>query len=166
MSIQALKQLIQSVPNWQSLTPGELLSKLKEPTIQFVNPESYTLLGIAKIIGKEKMQPLEQFLVSIGADWVMRQAVSGLPIGDPELNAEIASIPHPDCQAIAHAGRRMISVLDQAGLSATLQDVTDAQAKLLFDNRKQQLIEQNAVRWNAFCAAVDSWDGTTPEPEL
>lgn len=164
--MQVLHQLISSIADWQTNTPEQLLSRLSEPSVLFVNSESYTLLGIAKIIGKERMKPLQEYLTTIDADWVLLQAVAGLPIGDPELNAEIASIPHPDCQAIALAGRRMISVLDQAGLSATLQDVADAQAKLLLNNRKQQLIEQNAARWNAFCTAIDNWDGITPVPEL
>lgn len=161
-----LSKLIERVENWRNLSPQALLFKLQEPTVQFVDTRSFTLMGIAAIIGKANMKPLHQFLESINQDWVFLQAAVGLPIGDPVMNAEIKAIPHPDCQAIANAGRRMISVLEEAGLQPTLQEIADTQASMLFEDRKQNLISQNAVRWNAFCEAVNNWDGVSPAPEL
>ena len=162
----ALAGVIKKIQGWQQLSSPSLLSKLQEPTVQFVDTRSFTLMGIAGIIGKQNMKPLHQFLESINQDWVFLQAAVGLPIGDPVMNAEIKAIPHPDCQAIAHAGRRMISVLEESGLQPTLQDIADTQASMLLEDRKQSLISQNAVRWNTFCEAVNNWDGISPAPEL
>jgi hypothetical protein len=72
----------------------------------------------------------------------------------------------PGMGQIADATKRLISIAEQNKLTVSLGDVDAALVALQLQSRRSELITNGATRWNAFCAAVDAWDGVAAEPEL
>lgn len=161
-----LNQLISQIPNWQQLTQGQILAKLEEKKIRYVDTKTYRLVDIAKLIGDENMATFLNVVKSAGYDWMITEAASGFTPGDDPINTRLKLLNHPLSLEIANHTNRMISVLEEAGLQPTLQEIANTQASMLLEDRKQSLISQNATRWNAFCEAVNNWDGVSPVPEL
>jgi hypothetical protein len=162
-----LKRLIQQSSDWQARTAEDIFAELSLETEQFVDSQLWSLLGLAQIIGPMRVQSFIDFLDTMGLSWVATQAAGkGVHIGDETINAMLLQMGTSDSIAIARAGRRLISKLELNQVQASLQDVSIALEALKLDQRKRDLIDASATRWNQFCAAVDSWDGTTPEPEL
>lgn len=161
-----LNQLISQIPSWQQLTPGQILDKLEEKTLRYVDTKTYRLVDIAKLIGDANMAAFLSVVKSAGYDWMITEAASGFIPGDDPINTRLRLLGHPLSLQIANHTNRMISVLEQSGLVPTESEIGEAKAFLLLEEQKQQLMTGSAIRWNQFCNAVDSWDGTEPRPEL
>lgn len=161
-----LNTLILQISNWQNLSSADILSELQAKTIQYVDQKTYRLVDIAKLIGDENMATFLGVVRAAGYDWMITEAASGFVPGDDPVNSRLRMLNHPLSIQIANHTNRMISVLEEAGLQPTLQEIADTQASMLLEDCKQSLISQNAVRWNAFCEAVNNWDGVSPAPEL
>ena len=122
---------------------------------------------MASVIGDSEMPSVIALLENVGLGWAVSQAAGrGIPLGEESLNAKLRLLGDPRLDAIANATRRNISVLDKHGITADVAAVTEAVHELKLQSRRSEVISRGASRWNAFCAAVDSWDGVAPEPEL
>lgn len=161
-----LSTMISQISDWQNLTSADILSKLQAKTIKYVDEKTYRLVDIAKLIGDENMATFLGVVRAAGYDWMITEAASGFVPGDDPVNSRLRMLNNPLSIQIANHTNRMISVLEEAGLQPTLQDVADTQASMLLEDRKQSLISQNAIRWNTFCEAINNWDGVSPVPEL
>jgi len=162
-----LKILIQSVPNWESKTPSQILGELSQPSELYVDDSWWSLLGMASVIGDSEMPSVIALLENVGLGWAVSQAAGrGIPLGEEALNAKLRLLGDPRLDAIANATRRNISVLDRNGITADVALVTEAVGELQLQAQRSELITKGAIRWNAFCAAVDAWDGVAAEPEL
>ncbi len=53
--MKPIQTLIEEVPNWRQLTPQEILARLEQKTVHYVDPKTYRLVDIAKLIGDENM---------------------------------------------------------------------------------------------------------------
>lgn len=162
-----LKPIIQSVPNWESKTPSQILGELSQPSELYVDDSWWSLLGMASVIGDSEMPSVIALLESVGLGWAVSQAAGrGIPLGEEALNAKLRLLGDPRLDAIANATRRNISVLDKHGITADVAAFTEAVHELKLQSRRSEVISRGATRWNAFCAAVDAWDGVATEPEL
>ena len=161
-----LQQLISAVPDWQSKTSAVILSELQQKTVHYKDNSTYRLVDIAKLIGDENMAAFLSIVKAAGYEWMITEAASGFEPGDDPINARLRLLGHPLSIKIAEHTNRMVSILEQHNVTATIEDVMRAQASMLLEDRKQSLISQNAARWNAFCEAVNNWDGVSPAPEL
>lgn len=161
-----LNHLISQIPNWQQLTTVQILAKLEEKTIRYVDTKTYRLVDIAKLIGDANMATFLSVVKSAGYDWMITEAASGFVPGDDPINTRLRLLGHTLSIQIADHTNRMISTLEQNGLDPTESEIEEAKQSLLLEDRKRQLMTANAERWNQFCNAVDAWDGVSVQPEL
>ena len=162
-----LNELILQVKGWSEKTPQQLLASLREPSIEYVNEERWTLLRIADEVGKENMDPMIAILKNNGLEWAVFQAGgAGMPLGHPEVNRALLDLHDERFTKLALANRRVVSQLDFHGIDADVDLIRKSQDELKLAERKQLLMQSGAVMWNAFVNSVNKWDGTSPEPRL
>lgn len=162
-----LKSLIVSIDNWQSKTPEQILAVLSANTELHVDDSWWSLLGIAAVVGDSEMPSVIQLLESVGLGWAVSQAAGrGIPLGDEAINSKLRLLADSRMDALADATRRNISLLEKHGITADVAAVTEAVGELQLQARRSGVMSRAATRWNAFCAAVDAWDGVAAEPEL
>ena len=159
------RKVIESIDNWQTLSEPEVVSAAKDPVHLLVDSQRWSLLGIAQIIGDENVGPLLAFLESIGLGWIVHQAGgSGLPIGDAAFNAKLLAIPHPSCQTIAQAGRRMGSLCAKYGLPETDVNIVSELRAMKVEKAKKAMLKEASTVYNSYCHDADQYDGT-PETD-
>jgi len=153
------RQLVEKLPGWETMTESEAVAAALAKSKTYVDPDRWSLLGIASVIGQINMPSLINFLEGIGMGWAVVQAGgAGLPIGDATLNAELRAIGHPLLVRIADAGRRPASPCELAGLA-------EDPAKL--GAIKRDKLAAGAERWNEYNRAMLQWDGDpSTEPSL
>ena len=164
--MDTLKKVIQNIFNWQQLTPGQILTRLEEKTIHYVDPRQYRLVDVAKLIGDENMATFLSVVKSAGYDWMITEAASGFTPGDDPINSRLRLLGHPLSLQIANHTNRMISVLEQNGLNPTEDEIEDARQSLKHEQRQQALLSQGADVWNAFVGAVDNLQPGDSDPVL
>lgn len=130
-----LANLIQRIPDWQTKTPEQLLAALSDPSILVEDHQQYTFAEIARIAGDVGASALCDKLTELGKTWAVYQLGGlGLDLANEEIQQllyYLDSIGVPGMAAVAMSKRRQISVLEQAGLTATLQNVSEALDDLL-----------------------------------
>lgn len=161
-----LSQFIRNVPDWQELTSEQLLSKLEEKTIHYIDPKIYRLVDIAKLIGDENMPAFLAVVRQAGYDWMITEAASGVQLGDNPINARLRILNHPVSIMLADYTNRMISVLEQSNITTTQEEVAQVQASMKFDLYKQSKIDAAQDRVIAYREAMTVYNGVGPEPEL
>jgi hypothetical protein len=165
-----LNELIQQIDDWQNKTSQQILDVLTTPSIEFVDSSQWTWAGVAAVAGNAGAEGLRVALEQGGMGWAVHQlGGSGLvlsldPIQDVLRLLDANGVP--GMATVADATKRLISIAEQNELSVSLGDVDAALVALQLQARRSELITNGASRWNAFCAAVDSWDGDPAEPEL
>ena len=161
------RKAIESIDGWQEMTNAGIVAAAKAKSFHYVDHDRWTLLGIAQIIGPDQVTGFIAFCESIGYGWIATQAAgSGLPIGDPVFNTQLLTISDARCAAIASAGRRYISPCQRFGVSENDSEIQGAIDALRLDELKRSIQKDASDTYNAFCHAVDLWDGTGPEPRL
>jgi hypothetical protein len=173
-----LADLISAIPDWGSLTPQSLFSILVEKNIPYRDDTDWTWKGIASVVnhdtgnrfGREGCKRLQDALKAAGEELWVSQISAGMPLTDPEIQGVLRHLDQtgavPGARHIADAVMRNISQLEHNNIITTTEEVAQVQALMLLERRKQEILSANAVRWNAFYQAVNSWDGTGPEPEF
>jgi hypothetical protein len=162
--MKTLQTLIDEVPNWQQLTPEQLLTKLEEKTIHYVDPKPYRLDDIAKLIGDVNMNTFLDVVRAAGYDWMITQAASGFyPYEDP-INSRLRLLNHPLSLQIANHTNRMISLLEQNNLVTTPEEVAQVQASMKLALYVEAEIDKKQDQLNTYKEAMNLWDGT-PETE-
>lgn len=162
------RNVVALIDGWQSKTDAELIEAATAKDLPWADPDKWTLLGIAGLIGPQNVYAFLSFLSDINYGWVGTQAAgAGVPIGDEAFNAAMRAIEHPFCQAIADAGRKMISLCDLQGLPNDGQRVVEAAKQMRLEKLQDDLLKAGASRWNAYNVAVRNWDGNpNTEPSL
>ena len=162
------RKVVELVDGWQNMTDAELIEAATSRSLAWSDPDRWTLVGIASLIGAENVSGLLSFLADIGYGWVGTQAAgAGLPMGDDAFNGAMRAIGHPHCIAIADAGRKMISLCESQGLANNAQAVVDAATQMRLERLRSDRLTTGANRWNAYNRAVQLWDGNpNTEPQL
>lgn len=162
------RKVVELVDGWQNMTDAELIEAATSRSLAWSDPDRWTLVGIASLIGAENVSGLLSFLADIGYGWVGTQAAgAGLPIGDEAFNNAMRAIGHPHCIAIADAGRKMISLCESQGLANNGQAVVDTAKQMRLEKLKEDKLKVDADRWNKHVVAVKNWDGNpNTEPNL
>ena len=162
------RQLIEKLPGWEEMSEAEAVAAALAKSRTYVDPDRWSLIGIAQIIGPQNMPALESFLNSIGMGWAFAQGTgSGLPIGDEAFNAALRSIGHPLTTAIADAGRRPASPCEMAGLAEDPAKIAEGYRAAKLGAIKREKLAAGAERWNEYNRAMLQWDGDlSTEPSL
>ena len=162
------RKVVELVDGWQNMTDAELIEAATAKDLPWADPDKWTLLGIAGLIGPQNVSTFLSFLSDINYAWVGTQAAgAGVPIGDEQFNAAMRSINHPFCQAIADAGRKMVSLCDLQGLPNDGQRVIEAAKQMRVEKLQSDKLRVDADRWNKHVKAVQLWDGDpATEPNL
>jgi hypothetical protein len=163
-----ISDLIEQIEGWQSKTTDEVWDELNAPTKLFVDPEWWSLLGIAQVIGDANVKPLINYLSAVGLDWIAIQAAGrGVPIGDPGVNAKLRTLGVDDAIKIADAGRRQISILEMF-CAITTKDEVGYVLELMKLNIKKSMIDDTwKDRLQAAREKLTVWNGDpATEPKL
>jgi len=158
-----LAPLIESVPDWQSKTPEQLLASLRDPSVLVEDHELYTWAGVAEIIGDVGASALCDALIAAGKLWAVHQfGGRGLDLANPEIQQQLYyldSVGVPGMETLALHVRRQVSKLQQAGIETTVEEVGLVQRK--------RILEDAAInRLQAYREALSGWDGSGEEPVL
>lgn len=164
--MDTLKKAIQNISNWQQLTPGQILTRLEEKTIHYVDPRQYRLVDVAKLIGDENMATFLSVVKSAGYDWMITEAASGFTPGDDPINSRLRLLSHPLSLQIANHTNRMISLLEQSNITTTVGEVAQVQASMKHEERKARLKTAGSKQYNLFCDAVENLQPNDPDPVL
>jgi hypothetical protein len=165
-----LSDLITQIPDWQNKSSQQILEVLTTPSIEFIDSTQWTWAGVAAVAGNAGAEGLRLALEQGGMGWAVHQlGGSGLVLSLDTIQAALRMLDAngvPGMGQIADATKRLISIAEQNKLTVSLGDVDAALVALQLQSRRSELITNGATRWNAFCAAVDAWDGVAAEPEL
>lgn len=160
-----------NIDDWQTKTIDEVWAELNEDSHLFVDPDWWSLLGLAKIIGHEKVKPFTEYLDSVGFGWVAIQAAGkGVPIGDLEINTMLRMLGNPDGIKIADAGRRQASLLELHKLNPPKELVATVlsgmqlgakkrEKKILCSTEYNTDVAARAAKYNRDIIAIDNWNG-------
>ena len=162
------RKVVELIDGWQSLSDAELIEAATSRDLAWADPDKWTLVGIANLIGPGEVSALLAYLAEIGYGWVGTQAAgAGLPIGDELFNNAMRAIGHPQCVAIADAGRKLISLCESQSLANNGQAVVDAAKQMRLELLISSRRVSGATRWNVYNRALDTWDGNpNTEPDL
>lgn len=168
--MKTLKSLIRQIDGWNLKSPQDILNILNIKNIEYIDKTPWTWAGIADVVGNNGAESLKTALEKNGMGWAVYQLGGiGLDLSVTDVQNALyylENIGVKDMEKIATSVKRMISILEQNEIHPTETDIEEAKACLLLEEQKQQLITENANRWNRFCNAVNSWDGTEPQPEF
>jgi hypothetical protein len=158
-----LVALIESVPDWQSKTPEQLLASLRDPSVLVEDHDLYTWAGVAGVIGDVGASALCDTLIAAGKLWAVHQfGGRGLDLANPEIQQQLYyldSLGIPGMETLALHVRRQVSKLQQAGIDTTVEEVGLVQRK--------RILEDAAInRLQAYREALSAWDGSGEEPVL
>jgi hypothetical protein len=189
-----LSKTIQDIPDWQSKTASELFTLLTEvrtepdptpytfasmgeeltrrglPGSDIRSQVSYTMMQVEL---KEIALPtaFEKARGDIRAAYIAMSATKeGLSLHTPERQAlvglltQVGQWPAGVDQAVLSLGVRQYTLASDAGLSIVLGDVEAALGQIQLEAIKQTKRQAAATRYNAYVDALDSWDGSGPEP--
>lgn len=159
----SLIHLIRAVPDWQNKTPQQLHAVLSDPSILVTDNRLYTWAGVAQVAGDAGAAALCSKLIEFGKLWAVHQlGGAGLDLSNDEIQQQLYlldSLGVPNMATLAEHVHKYISVLQQAGIEATVDDVALAQRKAI--------LEDAAIdRLQAYREALASWDGSGEEPVL
>ena len=166
--MSAYRTLIEKLPGWEEMTEAEAVAAALAKSRTYVDPDRWSLIGIAQIIGPQNMPTLESFLNSIGMGWAFAQGTgAGLQIGEQAFNTALRSIGHPLTTQIADAGRRPASPCEMAGLSEDPVKIAEGYRAAKLGALKRDRLTSGAERWNEYNRAMLQWDGSAEtEPSL
>jgi hypothetical protein len=162
-----LADCVLAVENWQAISPIELFEKLNEPTFRYVDKKSYRLVDIAKLIGDENMQMFLDVVKISGYEWMISETAVGTQLGDDPINARLRALNHPVATMLANHTNRIVSILERAGITATIDEVQSVQKALLLNADKKMREKAAQDRTQAYREKLTLWPGfPEPPPEL
>jgi hypothetical protein len=167
-----VKQLIQSIDGWQSLTNNEILAALNAPSVVKDNHEKITWAGVAFMIGPQAAEMLRVTLKDNNLEWANLQlGGQGIDCAHPMVQGMLTQFEQaglPGMQMLREYGIKTVSPYVNAGGVGlcTIEQVNVAVAQLRLEERKQELKTEAAAEYNAFVDAVDAWNGQGEAPRL
>lgn len=164
-------QLIESIENWQNKTAAEITAELNEKNIPFIDQQQYTWAGVALIAGPQGAEALRLALDANGMGWAVHQlGGSGLQLSNDLVQQALlgfAAADVPGCSELAAAGKRLISKAEQAGIGTAEESVVaNFLASMQLQSIRKQKKDAAVARYNAYIAAIDTWNGVSEEPIL
>lgn len=176
---QNLPQLIQTITDWQTKSPATLFAELSEATILYEDRRDWTWKGIADVpipetgarFGREGCKKLQDALKAAGEELWVSQISSGMPLTDPEIQATLRYLDSvgaiPGAKHVADAVLRMVSLLEHNNITATAEQVAEAQAELLLELYKSTKIDHAQDYTQRYKEAMTVWNGDpATEPEF
>ena len=164
--MSTLISLIESIDDWQSKTDQQLHDALHAETIQYQDHEQWTWAGVAETGGNACAEGLRIALEANNMGWAVHQlGGSGLDLSLDRIQSALYALWEdgdgvPNLNLVALAVKRMISPLEDAGITATLSQVSLAKSK-----RLKYL--SAASRWNSYVSNLSAWNGDpNTEPTL
>jgi len=154
-----LKDIIDRVPNWDTITPGELFAALNAKTVLYVDTKQYRLVDVARVIHADNM---ENFLAAVEAaklQWMIMETAVGFTPGAEDINTKLKAIDNPYARQLAEHTRRFKSLLETYNLETTPQEVEQVQEELKLDQVRQQEIDSDLDKHYAYVEAIMKWDG-------
>ena len=162
-----LQLVIALVPNWNTLSPGELQAALNARNQLYVDLKKYNLIEVARVIGTANMNNFIEAVQTAGHNWMIQQATSDFTPGDEFQNAELVKIPNVFAQQLAKHTRRVVSLLELHQLNPTLQEISQAQFDLNLKLEIQREDDEATDRLYRHRENLSRWDGNPlTKPEL
>ncbi len=162
-----LQPVIALVPNWNTLSPGELQAALNAKNQLYVDLKKYNLIEVARVIGTANMNNFIESVQAAGHNWMIQQATSDFTPGEEFQNAELVKIPNVFAQQLAKHTRRVVSLLELHQLNPTLQEISQAQFDLNLTLEKQEMDDEATDRLHRHRENISKWDGNPlTKPEL
>ena len=162
-----LQLIIALVPNWNTLSPGELQASLNAKNQLYVDLKKYNLIEVARVIGTANMNNFIESVQAAGHNWMIQQATSDFTPGEEFQNAELVKIPNVFAQQLAKHTRRVVSLLELHQLNPTLQEISQAQFDLNLTLEKQEMDDEATDRLHRHRENISKWDGNPlTKPEL
>jgi hypothetical protein len=162
-----IANLIQQLPDWVELNAQEIADLLNAKIIEKIDDQLYTWAGVALIAGAEGAEAFRLALEQNNLGWAVHQlGGSGIQLSNPLVQQVLLGFAQaglPGAESLALAGKRMVSMMENAGLpEATVEMVEDG----LLQIRKKQLEDTATNRLQAYREALSVWDGSGEEPVL
>lgn len=162
-----LQLIIALVPNWNTLSPGELQAALNAKNQLYVDLKKYNLIEVARVIGTANMNNFIESVQAAGHNWMIQQATSDFTPGEEFQNAELVKIPNVFAQQLAKHTRRVVSLLELHQLNPTLQEISQAQFDLNLKLEIQREDDEATDRLYRHRENLSRWDGNPlTKPEL
>ena len=162
-----LQLVIALVPNWNTLSPGELQAALNARNQLYVDLKKYNLIEVARVIGTANMNNFIEAVQAAGHNWMIQQATSDFTPGEEFQNAELVKIPNVFAQQLAKHTRRVVSLLELHQLNPTLQEISQAQFDLNLKLEIQREDDEATDRLYRHRENLSRWDGNPlTKPEL
>jgi hypothetical protein len=182
-----MKEIIKTVPGWDTMTPSQLLTELTTATIPRENSELLSWAGVGQKIGManaaamrlgleraavDPQMPLEKVGFLKFSLWALDAGKLDFSLADTQNGLEgnrtlLASLGLP-VDALKQLGRWMETPWQAAGLASppTLAELEAELAAIELEATKTEAMSAGAARWNAFVDALDAWDGSGETPVL
>jgi len=162
-----LQLIIALVPNWNTLSPGELQASLNAKNQLYVDLKKYNLIEVARVIGTANMNNFIEAVQAAGHNWMIQQATSDFTPGEEFQNAELVKITNVFAQQLAKHTRRVVSLLELHQLNPTLQEISQAQFDLNLKLEIQREDDEATDRLYRHRENLSRWDGNPlTKPEL
>jgi hypothetical protein len=168
-----VSDLIEQLDDWQTKTIDEVWAELNAIQHQYLDNDNYTWGGVADVLGNGSTEALRYVLENNGSKWAV-YALSGLPglqLTRPEIQQVLYSFEAaglvPNASKLAKHVKRDVSLLELHKLSPSKDLVATVLSGMQLGAIKREKKVIASTRYNAYCAAMEAWDGSPDtEPTL
>lgn len=168
--MKTLESLIKEIDGWYLKSPQDILDILNVKNIEYIDNTPWTWAGVAAVVGNVGAESLRIALENNGMGWAVHQlGGSGLDLSLPDVQNALyylESLGVSGMENVALSVKRMISVLEKNQINTDIEEISKTYLLIKLEKLRRDVLNRNAIKWNQFCQAVQSWDGTGPEPEL
>lgn len=173
-----LFDLIQAIPDWDLMSSSQVFEVLSAKTIQYRDDSEWTWQGIGLVIvqetgqrfGRDGCKKLQDALLAAGELLWVSQISAGMSLTDAEIQGVLRHLDQtgvvPGARHVADAVLRKINLLEQHGITTTLEAVAEAQSYLKIKKYCKGKVDHYENRLIAYREKMDIYDGTGPEPDF
>jgi hypothetical protein len=168
-----IRDLIEQLDEWQTKTIDEVWLDLNSVEHQYLDNDNYTWGGVADVLGNDSTEALRNALESGGSKWAV-YALSGQPglqLTRSEIQATLYLLESnglvPNASKLAKHVKRLVSLLELHKLNPSKDLVATVLSGMQLGAVKREKKVMASTRYNAYCAAMEAWDGDpSTEPTL
>lgn len=172
-----LVDLINSIPDWDTMPPEALFAKLSQRDIPYRDDRPWTWQGIGLVVtetgqrfGRDGCKKLQDALLAAGELLWVSQISAGMSLTDAEIQGVLRHLDQtgvvPGARHVADAVLRKINLLEQHGITTTLEAVAEAQSYLKIKKYCKEKVDHYENRLIAYREKMDIYNGTGKEPEF